>query len=81
HIQKRLRQPKAAQQKQPLWTFTHSYVRDNRVNSSELRMVAAELDMIRNSKITRHLRNRRYREKREDDFVWGQRSCLRIVHS
>ncbi|KAI8137699.1 hypothetical protein BJV82DRAFT_674500 [Fennellomyces sp. T-0311] len=68
-----------AQQKKPSWSLTHSYVRDVRVNSAELRMLSAELNMIRDSKITRSLRSRRYRGKREDDFVWGRRSCLRIV--
>ncbi|KAI9489879.1 hypothetical protein BDB00DRAFT_747469, partial [Zychaea mexicana] len=65
------------QQKQPLWSLTHSYVRDTRVNSDEYRMLSAECSMIRGSKITRPLRNRRYHQRREDDFVWGRRSCLR----
>ena len=68
-----------AQQKEPAWSRTHSYVRDIRVNSAELRMLSAELNMIRDSKITRSLKNRRYRVKREDAFIWGRRSCLRIV--
>ncbi|KAI7856165.1 hypothetical protein BDC45DRAFT_427570, partial [Circinella umbellata] len=66
------------QQKQPLWTLTHSYIRDTRINSAELRMISVEKNMIRNSKITRPLKNRQYQQKRKDDFVWGQRSCLRI---
>ena len=79
YCQETMRAP--AQQKQPSWTFTHSYVRDTRINSAELRMISAEQNMIRNSKITRPLKNRRYQQRREDDFFWGQRSCLRIVHN
>lgn len=69
-----------AQQEAPRWTKTHSYVRDVRSNANEFRMLAAEINMVRASKITRPLRNRHWLEKRHDTFVWGRRTCLRIVN-
>lgn len=71
---------RAARQKRPPWTLTHTYVRDIRVNSDELRMLSIERSMIKNDKLIRPLKNRRYLEKRHDEFVWGRRSCLRIVN-
>lgn len=69
-----------AQQEAPMWTKTHCYVRDVRSNASEFRMLAAEVNMVRASKITRPLRNRHWLEKRPDTFVWGRKTCLRIVN-
>lgn len=69
-----------AQQEAPMWTRTHCYVRDVRSNANEFRMLAAEINMVRASKITRPLRNRHWLEKRPDTFVWGRKTCLRIVN-
>ncbi|KAI7877248.1 hypothetical protein K492DRAFT_171833 [Lichtheimia hyalospora FSU 10163] len=69
-----------AQQEAPMWTKTHCYVRDVRSNVNEFRMLAAEINMVRASKITRPLRNRHWLGKRHDTFVWGRRTCLRIVN-
>ncbi|KAI9031581.1 hypothetical protein CLU79DRAFT_729225 [Phycomyces nitens] len=69
----------AAIQKRTPWSMLHVHVRETRANPDELRMLAAELSMIRQEKLTRPLKSRRYRDERGDDFVWGRKSCLRNV--
>ncbi|KAI9310877.1 hypothetical protein BX666DRAFT_2003462 [Dichotomocladium elegans] len=69
----------AALQQAPRWSLTHTYVRDMRVNPSELRMLAAEYSMMHDTKITRPLRNRHSLKQRHDNFVWGRQSPLRIT--
>ncbi|KAI8639188.1 hypothetical protein BD408DRAFT_421826 [Parasitella parasitica] len=75
-----IKDPPAAQQpKRPAWTESHAYLRGSRTNGSTLRILSTELNMIRASKITRSLRPRRScLSKRQDDFVWGRTSSLRI---
>ncbi|CEP19500.1 hypothetical protein [Parasitella parasitica] len=71
--------PAAQQPKRPAWTESHAYLRGSRTNGSSLRILSTELNMIRASKITRSLKPRRsYLPKRQDDFVWGRSSSLRI---
>ncbi|KAL0085425.1 hypothetical protein J3Q64DRAFT_1743633 [Phycomyces blakesleeanus] len=69
----------AAIQKRTPWSMLHVHVRETRANPDELRMLAAELSMIRQEKLTRPLKSRRYRDERGDDFVWGRKSSLRNV--
>lgn len=69
--------PPPALQQPPLWSYTHSHVRDVRINSDELRMLAVEKTMMRRAKIVRPLRNRQFLTRRQDDFVWGVKSSLR----
>ncbi|KAI8370504.1 uncharacterized protein BYT42DRAFT_617050 [Radiomyces spectabilis] len=68
----------AAFQKRPPWILTRDYTRDSRANSDSWRILSAELDMIRHSKLIKPLRNRRYKHPRQDPFVWGRRSHLSI---
>ncbi|KAI9244730.1 hypothetical protein EDC94DRAFT_629247 [Helicostylum pulchrum] len=71
--------PAAHQPKRPAWTKSHAYLRGSRTNGDNLRIIAAEMNMIRASKITRTLKPRRpYLSRREDEFVWGASSSLRI---
>jgi hypothetical protein len=71
--------PLAALQKRPTWSQSHAYVRGVRSNSSMLRILVAEANMIRASKITGPLKPRKpYIPKREDEFVWGAPSKLRL---
>lgn len=69
--------PPPALQQPPLWSYTHAHVRDVRINSDELRMLAVEKTMMRRAKIVRPLRNRQFLTRRQDDFVWGVKSSLR----
>ena len=69
--------PPPALQQPPLWSYTHAHVRDVRINSDELRMLAVEKTMMRRAKIVRPLRNRQFLTRRQDDFVWGVESSLR----
>lgn len=70
--------PAAEQPKKPLWIQSHSYRRGARTNSDNLRILTAELNMMRALKITRSLKPRRpYAARRDDDFVWGRSSSLR----
>ncbi|KAG2206989.1 hypothetical protein INT47_008458 [Mucor saturninus] len=71
--------PAAQQPKRPAWTESHAYLRGSRTNGDNLRILATEINMIRASKITRSLKPRRpYSHKREDPFVWGKSTSLRI---
>lgn len=71
--------PAAQQPKRPAWTKSHAYLRGSRSNGDNLRILATEMNMIRASKITRTLKPRRpYLSRREDEFVWGASSSLRI---
>lgn len=71
--------PAAQQPKRPAWTESHAYLRGSRTNGDNLRILATEMNMIRASKITRSLKPRRpYSHKREDPFVWGKSTSLRI---
>ncbi|KAI8882433.1 hypothetical protein K501DRAFT_285838 [Backusella circina FSU 941] len=68
-----------ALQKRPTWSQSHTYIRGLRSNSSMLRILTAEANMIRASKITGPLKPRKsYIPKREDEFVWGAPSKLRL---
>lgn len=74
--------PAAEQPKRPAWTESHAYLRGKRSNAETLRILSAELNMIRASKITRSLRPRRtFSAKRQDEFVWGRSSSLRISNT
>lgn len=74
--------PAAEQPKRPAWTESHAYLRGKRSNPETLRILSAELNMIRASKITRSLRPRRtFLAKRQDEFVWGRSSSLRISNT
>lgn len=74
--------PAAQQPKRPAWTESHAYLRGSRINGDNLRILATEMNMIRASKITRSLKPRRpYSSKREDPFVWGKSTSLRITSS
>lgn len=71
--------PPAIQPKRPAWTESHAYLRGTRTNTNHLRILCTERNMIRASKITRSLTPRRtYLQKRQDQFVWGASSSLRI---
>lgn len=70
--------PAAEQPKKPLWIESHSYRRSARTNSDNLRILTAELNMMRALKITGSLKPRRsYLPKRNDEFLWGRPSSLR----
>lgn len=70
----------AHQPKRPIWTQSHAYIRGSRTNTSQLRILSTELNMIYASKITRSLKPRRsYLPRREDLFIWGKPSPLRKV--
>lgn len=69
----------AHQPKRPIWTESHAYIRGSRTNTDQLRILSTELNMIRASKITRSLKPRRsFLSKRQDVFVWGKPSPLRL---
>ncbi len=71
--------PAAQQPKRPAWTESHAYLRGSRTNSNYFRIISTEVNMIRASKITRSLRPRRsYLSRRQDEFIWGNPSTLRI---
>lgn len=71
--------PAALQPKRPAWTESHAYLRGSRTNGNNLRILSTEMNMIRASKITRSLKPRRpYLSRREDEFIWGKPSSLRI---
>lgn len=74
--------PAAQQPKRPAWTESHAYLRGSRTNGDNLRILATEMNMIRASKITRSLKPRRpYSSRREDEFVWGKSTSLRVTLS
>ncbi|RUS12978.1 hypothetical protein BC938DRAFT_478232, partial [Jimgerdemannia flammicorona] len=55
------------------------YVRDVRGNPAHLRMITAEMNMMRSRKIVSPLKPRGWLPRRGDHFVKGKRSALRCV--
>ncbi|KAI8644523.1 hypothetical protein BD408DRAFT_120915 [Parasitella parasitica] len=61
---------------------TNTYTRDTRSNPDHLRMISAELNMMRHRKLSSPLKPRGFLPRRTDAFVRGQQrklSCLRNV--
>lgn len=72
----------AHQPKRPVWTRSNNYIRAPRTNTEQIRVLVAELNMIRSSKITRTLKPREsFRSRRQDAFIWGRPSPLREINN
>lgn len=55
---------------------TNTYTRDTRSNPDHLRMISAELNMMRSRKLSSPLKPRGFLPRRTDSFIRGEKRCV-----